>query len=798
MKRFLLMAIAVASGVFPAIAWGVPLHKESLYFTEPAEKFYQSLPLGNGRQGAMIFGRTDHERIVLNDISLWSGRFDNNADRPDASKVLPEIRRLLLEGDNLAAEALLNEQFTCAGEGSGRGNGAKVPYGCYQTLGDLILDWDTTGEAADYERTLDLRTAVANLGWKKDGKSITQEAFISAPDQIFVLRIQSDAPGTVSFTAKLQRPEAAEVGLDAKNGLEMRGQLFDGEDYTGMRFAAHLRVVTNDGEVSAEDGTLRVRNATSATLFVGCATDSGWPMRERGPDPVPLSRQRVDAAMAQDYDVLRRRHIEDYQNFYNRCHLDLASSAATPAWHKPTAQRLRDFHGGVADPELAALYFAFGRYLLISSSRPGGMPANLQGLWAEEIQTPWNGDYHIDINVQMNYWPAEVTGLGDCHEPMIRLIESLVENGQKTAKAYYDARGWAAHVITNPWQFTSPGEHASWGSTVSGAAWLCEHLWEHHAFNPDPEYLKRVWPTLKGSVEFFLDTLIEETKHQWLVTAPSNSPEHAFLLPNGQRAHTCMGPTIDMQVLRELFANTRNTAQILGIDPELSDQLAVARARLAPNQIGAEGDLQEWLHDWPDNEPHHRHVSHLYGLYPYDEITPWDTPDLAEAAKRTLEMRGDAATGWSLAWKICFWARLQEGNRAHSILQQLLRPSDQAGFNYTNQGGTYSNLFCAHPPFQIDGNFGATAGIAEMLVQSHGEGNVLRLLPALPEAWPSGHVEGLRARGGFEVALDWKDHVLTKCVITSYHGGTCTLSYRDAKRSLDTVKGQMITIESWE
>ncbi|TAN37807.1 MAG: glycoside hydrolase family 95 protein [Verrucomicrobia bacterium] len=753
----------------------------TLWYQHPAQKFYQSLPLGNGRIGAMVFGGVDEERIVLNESSLWSGSRED-ANRLAAHKALPEIRRLLLEGKNVEAEALVNKNFTCQGQGSGQGRGAKVPFGSYQTLGNLRLTFSGSSNVVEnYRRELDLATALAKISYRRNGVNFTREVFVSAPDEVLAIRLAADKPGTLSFAVGLDRPERFMIEVAGPHELLMTGTLNDGHEGKGVSYAARLRVLTRGGAVKVEKDKLVVEKTDEVVLLLAAATDyRGFAGRQLA-DPLAATTSDLDKAAAKSFTELRATQQRDHEQWFRR--VDLKLNATTNS-ALPTDERLVGFAKGAADPALAALYFNFGRYLLICSSRPGGLPANLQGIWAGEIQTPWNGDWHLNVNVQMNYWPAEVCNLAELAEPLHKLIASLVEPGGKTAQAYYNARGWVAHIITNPWGFTAPGEVASWGSTAGGSAWLCEHLWEHYAYTLDRNFLAWAYPILKGAAEFYLDNLVEEPRHKWLVTGPSNSPENGFRLPNGKVAHVCLGPTIDMQQLRELFGNTARAAETLGVDADFSRELTEKRARLAPNQIGPDGRLQEWLEPYTEPEPHHRHVSPLYGLYPAHEITVSGTPALAGACRKFLDARGDGGMGWSYAWKINLWARLGDGDRANKLLASLLRPTGVIGISYQGLGaGTYANLFDAGPPFQIDGNFGATAGIAEMLLQSHTD--EITLLPALPTAWPNGSITGLRARGGYTVDITWQNGKLTFAKVKSTVGGQCVVRYGDKTKTLD-------------
>jgi alpha-L-fucosidase 2 len=796
-----LISLAVTVGGFTVFAFSPD---STIWLDKPAKLFTESLPLGNGRLGAMDFGGVAEERIALNEDSLWSGS-EQNADRTNAAAALPEIRRLLLAGKNHEAEALVSRTFTCAGRGSGNGHGLNVPYGSYQVLGDLRLKFicADTNEPTGNRRELDLSTAVGRTEFLRSGVKFVREIFVSAPDQAIVLRLTASQPGQITFAAKLDRPERFKTENISNDELLMSGVLTNGVDGDGVKYAARLKVLNRGGNISAGDGKVSVAGADEVLVLVTAATDYERFAKISGRDVSAAAANDLKSAAKKDFSELLAAHVADYQRFYNRLKLELPA-AASEISTKPASERIAAMDLK-ADPSLAVLYFNFGRYLLISSSRPGHMPANLQGLWADTISPPWSADYHLNINLQMIYWPADVCNLGELNEPLFSYIESMQANGAKTAKAYYDARGWVAHVLANAWDFTSPGESAAWGATASDSAWLCQNLWDHWRFTGDKQFLKDIYPVLRGSAEFYCDMLIDYPTNNWLVTAPANSPENAFLMPDGKPAHICVGPTMDNQLLRFMFGACIEASEILGKDKDFAAELKSKRDRLPPTQIGSDGRVMEWLQEYPEQDPHHRHTSHLWGLYPGDEISTAGTPALAEAARKTLLARGDESTGWATAFRMGMWARLHDGDHAFVMLQNLIKPAEGKSASGSRwSGGCYPNLFDAHPPFQIDGNFGGTAAVAEMLAQSRmdesGSGNPkseIELLPALPSAWPNGKISGLCTRGGYEIAETWQNGKLVSATVKNVSGdGQCKIRYGDNLVELDLKHGEIKSLNS--
>ena len=796
MPRSLLSRLAIpALSLATAVSSFAAPEDLVLRYDRPAHRWTEALPVGNGRLGAMVFGGAAREQLQLNESSLWSGA-PKDWNNPGAREALPKLRAALFAGDYAAANRLARQMqgpFTQA----------------YQPLGDLFLDFPGAEKAEAYSRTLDLDRAVATTRYQIDDATFTREVFASRPDELIVVRLTCDRPNRIAFTATVGSPLRHTSAVDGADELVLavRAPVHSVPSYwgsdnpivydespnpEGMKAELRVRVLADGGKIAFAPGSLTVSGADSVTLLLSAGTSFAGFDRSPGRDGRdPSALARAPLAAARPWPELLERHLADHRALFRRVSLDLGSAPAAAGLL--TEARLVRFARGEPDPGLAALLFQYGRYLLVACSRPGGQPANLQGLWNDSLRPPWSSNYTLNINTEMNYWPAEVANLSECHEPLFDFIGRLAVNGARTAETNYGARGWVAHHNSDLWAHTAPvGDFGHgdplWANWQMSAAWLCQHLWEHYAFGRDEAFLReRAWPLMKGAAEFCLDWLVEDARGR-LLTAPSTSPEIDFHVPAGGRSAIAVGATMDLAIIRDLFANVLDAARVLKIDDDFTHRVAAAETRLLPYQVGSRGQLQEWAEDLLETDVRHRHTSHLFGVYPGRSITT-ATPELLAAARRSLELRGDESTGWALGWRVNLWARLRDGDRAHVFVRNLLRPVGATiDGAKADGGGVYPNLFDAHPPFQIDGNFAFVSGVAEMLLQSHLD--AIDLLPALPSAWPAGSVRGLRARGGFEVDLEWNESKPVAVTVRSTGGSGGRLRFAGRELELGLRPGE--------
>jgi alpha-L-fucosidase 2 len=772
-----------------------------LWFKQPAQYFEQSLVLGNGKMGASVFGGVESDKILLNDITLWSGGPVNPSMNPDAYKYVPVIREVLKSEDYRRADEL---QHKLQGKFSES----------YAPLGILFINVKHDGNPQEYYRELDISNALSKVSYKVNGITYTREYFISYPDQVMAVQLTSSQKGSLNLEIKFKsllsyslEASGSEIyatghapGVAKPNYLGDLPNAVVFDENSGTRFSSLIKLKNTGGSVSATDSSLILKGGSRATILISLSTSfNGFdkdPVKE-GLDHKAIARQQLNKALSKKYTKLKADHLADYQKYYNRVSLDLGVTAAPDL---PTDERLKRYATGQEDKNLEILYFQYGRYLLISSSRTPGVPANLQGLWNPYIRPPWSSNYTTNINLEENYWLAENTNLSEMHAPLLSFIKNISETGKITAKTFFGVNGWTACHNSDIWAMSNPvGDFGKgdplWANWYMGGAWLSTHLWEHYSFTQDKEWLKNQgYELMKGAALFCLEWLVED-KDGHLITSPSTSPENRYVNFQGYHGVTLYGGTADLAMIRECLQQTVEASKLLGADADFRLKLENALLKLRSYQIGSKGNLMEWYYDWEDEDPRHRHQSHLFGLFPGHQITPAVTPLLADACKKTLEIKGDETTGWSKGWRINLWARLWDGNHAYKMYRELLKYVDPDGMrtNYSGGGGTYPNLFDAHPPFQIDGNFGGSAAVAEMLVQS--DGNEIRLLPALPDVWTNGSVRGLCARGGFEVSMYWQNGKITRATISSKTDHTCTILSGSIVRKLDFKAGQTVNLE---